>query len=488
MDGRTGLVVVCLVAGGAWALLVLALLGGRVRATAQSAPAPRRSSPEDGEWRSPRRMRSSWSGSATRTGDDGRDALLLPRRSRSDEPGAPYGERDGARPASRDRHDWAIDGLVEALAEASENPSAWPASSTGWRRGRGPRLPPLLGHPSSVVRFYAVRLLARYPALADAARPAHDTRTRRRTSAAAALETLGRPARPAGAPMRAPAPGRPASAVVRAQACRTAAASRGRHCGAVRRPAPRATVVVGARGRARGARCGRSRRHGAAVERGSTRAHDRRCGAGRARAAGHRARRRARRRRRVGRLERILDAGGGRLRGTPRPSAHGGASSSATGGALEAEAPRDASRPCSESACPDVRRLPGVVYWLVHSGLMVVGLRGEPASPARARGRRRRHSVRLAVRARRQHRRARRTTRATALSGRGSLAPRARLPGVRGDRRQRRLDATTRSRGSSHELELVPVEASSRGGARRRRRSLGYYRSPPIRGCSSSTR
>ena len=48
MDGRIGLVVVCAVAGGAWALLVLALLLSRLRdrrSGAQPAPVP-----ADAEW------------------------------------------------------------------------------------------------------------------------------------------------------------------------------------------------------------------------------------------------------------------------------------------------------------------------------------------------------------------------------------------------------------------------------------------------------
>ena len=51
MDGLTGLVVVCLVAGGAWALLVLALLVGRARHRRRTRPLAIVT--EVGEWKQP---------------------------------------------------------------------------------------------------------------------------------------------------------------------------------------------------------------------------------------------------------------------------------------------------------------------------------------------------------------------------------------------------------------------------------------------------
>lgn len=90
-----------------------------------------------------------------------------------------------------DRNEWAVDGLIEALVSGIEGPAARIAAELDRLAPRpGTRLVPLLTHPSQVVRFYAIRLLARYPELARRHVPdcARDPSPRVR---AAVLETLG---------------------------------------------------------------------------------------------------------------------------------------------------------------------------------------------------------------------------------------------------------------------------------------------------------
>jgi HEAT repeat protein len=184
MDGRTGLAVVCAVTGGAWALLVLTLLAGRVRARRRRVA---EAAVVDTEWRVPGEALERIGLEASAGGDDETRAILL-RALRSDEPELRLASittlgRLGS------RFEWAIDGLVEALAEEIDNPLRAAGQLDALAPRAGARLPPLLGHPSSVVRFYAVRLLGRYGALAArhvprmTADPSPNVR-------AAALETL----------------------------------------------------------------------------------------------------------------------------------------------------------------------------------------------------------------------------------------------------------------------------------------------------------
>jgi HEAT repeat protein len=86
-------------------------------------------------------------------------------------------------------HEWALDGLVEALASELETPERIATELDRLAPRPGNRLLPLLGHPSEVVRFYAVRLLARYDHLArqHASRMTGDASANVR---AAALEVL----------------------------------------------------------------------------------------------------------------------------------------------------------------------------------------------------------------------------------------------------------------------------------------------------------
>jgi HEAT repeat protein len=185
MDGRTGLVVVCAVAGGAWALLVAAVLVGRLRARRHRRQVPVAAAGE-AEWQVPKealdRIRL-----GVVEGDDETRSILL-RALRSDEPELRLASVTTLGRLGH-RFEWAIDLLVEALAEEVDDPVRVAAQLDRLAPRAGSRLPPLLGHPSSVVRFYAVRLLAQYGALASR----HVPRMTEDTSAnvrAAALETL----------------------------------------------------------------------------------------------------------------------------------------------------------------------------------------------------------------------------------------------------------------------------------------------------------
>ena len=123
------------------------------------------------------------------------------------------------------RYEWAVDGLIEALADDRDSPIRVASALDDLAPRPGVRLVPLLRHPSVVVRFSVVRLLAKYPDLsrrhvADLTRdPSHQVR-------AAALETLRGTAtaeavRCATALLHDPHP------LVRAQAAATAAAVTG---------------------------------------------------------------------------------------------------------------------------------------------------------------------------------------------------------------------------------------------------------------------
>ena len=117
-------------------------------------------------------------------------------------------------------HEWALDGLVEALASEVETPERVATELDRLAPRPGRRLAPLVGHPSEVVRFYVVRLLGRYPELARrhvaalTADPSPHVR-------AAALETL-RVAGSADALRRALEMLSDSQPFVRAQASRTA--------------------------------------------------------------------------------------------------------------------------------------------------------------------------------------------------------------------------------------------------------------------------
>jgi hypothetical protein len=185
VDDGTLLVLACAAAGVTWLLFAAAIAWGRLRMAARRRaarePVVHTGWPTEGaQPRSPAH------------GDEPR--ALLERGLRSSERDVRVAAitalgRLGA------RHEWAVDGLIEALATEADTPARVAAELDRLAPRPGARLAPLLGHPSDVVRFYAVRLLAGYP---EPAR--HEllalTRDRSPNVRAAALEGL----RPVGSP------------------------------------------------------------------------------------------------------------------------------------------------------------------------------------------------------------------------------------------------------------------------------------------------
>jgi HEAT repeat protein len=182
VDGRAILLVGCTVAGGAWALLVLGVVAARLRpgrlAAAEALPAI-------GGWQPPK------------------DPAERPAPAPADEPDARRVLEQGLRSADQDvrvasiaalgrlgdRHEWAIDYLIEGLTNGVENPVRVATQLDKLAPRPGSRLVPLLDHPAEGVRFYATRLLARYGDLARNHVP-DLTRDFSPYVRAAALETL----------------------------------------------------------------------------------------------------------------------------------------------------------------------------------------------------------------------------------------------------------------------------------------------------------
>lgn len=156
---HTMLVIACAVAGAGWALLALGILGGRLRARRRRAtPSPRSI---DG-WQI---VEDEFSLPALAKVDAGEARILLQQGLRSDEPDVRIAAIT-ALGSLGERYEWAVDGLIEALAEGIEDPVRVAAQLDRLAPRPGTRLSALLGHPNAVVRFYALRLLAGYPALA----------------------------------------------------------------------------------------------------------------------------------------------------------------------------------------------------------------------------------------------------------------------------------------------------------------------------------
>ena len=178
MDGPAALVLVCALAATCWLGLAAAIAAGRLRARQRARSASRVGVEDIVSHRPPRAV--SWEEAATRS--------LLERglRSRrSDERVASISALGRLAPD----HEWAVDGLIEGLANWTENPARVAAHLDSLAPRVGERLVPLLGHPDAVVRFYALRLLAGYPALARR-HAAALTRDLSPNVRAAALETL----------------------------------------------------------------------------------------------------------------------------------------------------------------------------------------------------------------------------------------------------------------------------------------------------------
>lgn len=210
--------------GVCWAIMILVILGRRLRRC------ERDQSRQVGDWALLETM--PVRGQATAAAADDREVLRRGLRSAEQE----------VRTASvtalgrlGHRHEWAIDGLIEALADGFESPVRVAAALDELAPRPGTRLLPLLRHPSEAVRFSAVRLLARYPSLSLRHVP-DATRDASPQIRAAALETLrattsGEALRCALERLEDPHP------LVRAHAIRTAGATAGARCAALLVPA-----------------------------------------------------------------------------------------------------------------------------------------------------------------------------------------------------------------------------------------------------------
>jgi HEAT repeat protein len=227
MDGPTTAAVACAVAGGTWVLLGVALLGRRLRFALRGRGAvtlPPVSDAHVAPWAAEEEwadglLRAQWL--AALGPDDAEARTALQRGLRDDDPNVRRAAVTGLGRLA-DHHEWAIDGLIEALAEHRDAPATIAAQLDRVAPRAGTRLAPLLGHPSSVVRFYAVRLLARCGPVGRR-RAVGLVRDPSPNVRAAALETLevvatGDALRGALRLLDDPHP------LVRAQACRTAAA------------------------------------------------------------------------------------------------------------------------------------------------------------------------------------------------------------------------------------------------------------------------
>ncbi len=229
MDGRTAAAFACGSVGILFLLMSGGLLGRRLRLERRRRRAPLQLPPVLEVHRAPWAELEEW-----------RDGLAIAReleemaeRGGPEVQGSLRAELWSSDPVVRqaavaalgrlgEQHDWAIDGLIEALAEHRDAPASVAAQLDRLAPRVGMRLEPLLRHPSSVVRFYAVRLLRPYGDLArelvpgSVGDPSPNVR-------AAALETLAAAAPSGNALRRAldllddPHP------LVRAQACRTSA-------------------------------------------------------------------------------------------------------------------------------------------------------------------------------------------------------------------------------------------------------------------------
>jgi len=174
--------VICAIAGGCWLLLAAAIPVTRLRARRRTTE-PRFENTDGWIAPAPHGLRD---GHEAPGGTDAR--RLLQRGLRSDEREVRVAAITGLGQLARD-HEWALDGLVEALASELETPERVATELDRLAPRPGRRLTPLLGHPSEVVRFYVVRLLVRYPELARRHVAAHTSDPSAHVRAAA-LETL----------------------------------------------------------------------------------------------------------------------------------------------------------------------------------------------------------------------------------------------------------------------------------------------------------
>lgn len=179
MDGRTILLAACSVAGGAWALLALGVVVTRLLA---------RPGPSAGATPPGARARHDEPPTTLAPAAEHETRLALEHGLRSNDADVRIASITALGRLGH-RYEWAIDGLVEGLANGVENPIRVASQLDRLAPRPGGRLVPLLGHPAEVVRFYATRLLARYDALARRHVP-DLTRDSSPYVRAAALETL----------------------------------------------------------------------------------------------------------------------------------------------------------------------------------------------------------------------------------------------------------------------------------------------------------
>lgn len=156
VDAAT-LAVICALVCGCWLLLAAAVPLGRLRAR-RRAGRPGGHTVDD--WAVPAAV-----ANAPAALDDADTRSLLRRGLRSDEREVRVAAVTALSGLAPD-HEWALDGLIEALASELETPERVATELDRLAPRPGSRLVPLLGHPSEVVRFYVVRLLARYEHLA----------------------------------------------------------------------------------------------------------------------------------------------------------------------------------------------------------------------------------------------------------------------------------------------------------------------------------
>ena len=212
MDGQTTAAIACAVAAGCWVVGGATVLLSGLRATRAASRTP---PPGDGSPAGAERSREL----ADSDGPEARAVLFQGLRS-----GEPEVRRACVTALGRlgQRQYWAIDGLIEALAERRDTPARVAVQLDRLAPRADTRLLPLLGHPNGVVRYYAARLLAREDEARRLLVP-DLTRDPSPQVRAAALEAM-QPAPTGGALRRAlqllddPHP------AVRAQACLTASA------------------------------------------------------------------------------------------------------------------------------------------------------------------------------------------------------------------------------------------------------------------------
>ena len=225
MDGRTTAAIACVLAGSAWALFGGLVLGRRLRLVRRGAFVASLPPVQDAHL-APWAAAEEWRDGLARARElealaasDAAARKVLGESLRSRSPAERHATVTALGRLGT-RHEWAIDGLIEALAEHLDAPATVAAQLDRLAPRVGARLLPLLEHPRTVVRFYALRLLTPYPELVRGFAPdlVRDVSPNVRAAALEALASVatGDCLRRAFHLLDDPHP------LVRAQACRTA--------------------------------------------------------------------------------------------------------------------------------------------------------------------------------------------------------------------------------------------------------------------------